>query len=243
MYGEDLTGRRFGHLTVIEKRKPPKGRCQWLCKCDCGNTIIVVGNKLQNGGRKTCGCYLNKNRENIFTRKKNRYVFSQIGVEVYDENGRSFIIDYDDYDKVKNAYWGVNKNNYVYGGIRRNGKKECIGIHRYLVDEYSSNFIDHINGDRTDNRKINLRIVDSSQNAQNTPVRIDNKSGVTGVFWYEPHQKWISYININKKRISLGHYSNFVDAVKARYNAMIKYYGEYARQDQLRKMEEIIYCG
>ena len=55
----DLTGQKFGRLTVI-KRVENKGKetC-WLCKCDCGNEIIVQSNNLKSGNSKSCGC-LNK---------------------------------------------------------------------------------------------------------------------------------------------------------------------------------------
>lgn len=54
---DDLTGRKFGRLTVIE-RAPNKGRktC-WLCRCDCGNTTIVIADNIKNGQTTSCGCY------------------------------------------------------------------------------------------------------------------------------------------------------------------------------------------
>ena len=61
----DLTGQRFGKLTVIEKGKPhiTKGGAYittWVCKCDCGNTKIVASQKLRNHTTVSCGCYRNK---------------------------------------------------------------------------------------------------------------------------------------------------------------------------------------
>lgn len=79
--------------------------------------------------------------------------------------------------------------------------------------------IDHINRKRCDNRISNLRQVTSSQNRQNTDVRIDNKSGAKGVFWYHKRNKWIAYIRFNGKRYSLGYHVNFEDAVSARKRA------------------------
>ncbi|MFT8476623.1 MAG: hypothetical protein ABF682_04360 [Liquorilactobacillus sp.] len=53
----DLTGKRFGKLTVIEKSGPNKsGNIKWVCKCDCGNTKIVNGSHLRSGHTKSCGC-------------------------------------------------------------------------------------------------------------------------------------------------------------------------------------------
>ena len=54
----DLTGQKFGKLTVIKRVENNKdGRAQWLCKCDCGNTKIALGKTLRNGKTTTCGCY------------------------------------------------------------------------------------------------------------------------------------------------------------------------------------------
>lgn len=59
----DLAGNRFGHLTVVKREKnhiSDSGKtvsAMWLCKCDCGNEIVVQGLNLKNGHIKSCGCY------------------------------------------------------------------------------------------------------------------------------------------------------------------------------------------
>lgn len=54
----NLTGQSFGRLTVIEKAtKRCNGQsAMWICKCDCGNTIVVRSGDLRNGKTKSCGC-------------------------------------------------------------------------------------------------------------------------------------------------------------------------------------------
>ena len=53
----DLTGQRFGYLVVLSEIKERKNnQIQWLCKCDCGNEVDVIGSLLVNGRSKTCGC-------------------------------------------------------------------------------------------------------------------------------------------------------------------------------------------
>lgn len=58
----DLTGQRFGRLTVIKKAKPYKSpdglshTTQWLCRCDCGKEVIVMGVNMKHGFTKSCGC-------------------------------------------------------------------------------------------------------------------------------------------------------------------------------------------
>lgn len=52
----DLTGERFGRLTVIEKIPSNNTNARWLCKCDCGNYTDVLGTTLRRGESKSCGC-------------------------------------------------------------------------------------------------------------------------------------------------------------------------------------------
>lgn len=52
----DLTGQTYGKLTVIERVPNSHERTMWLCKCECGNTLITSGNILRQGHAKTCGC-------------------------------------------------------------------------------------------------------------------------------------------------------------------------------------------
>lgn len=54
----DLTGKRFGKLTVISRvANANDGHARWLCQCDCGNTIEVSSNVLKKGNTKSCGCF------------------------------------------------------------------------------------------------------------------------------------------------------------------------------------------
>lgn len=54
---KDITGQKFGRLTVISLEKERKNRqTQWLCECDCGNKKIIYGSLLKNGKTKSCGC-------------------------------------------------------------------------------------------------------------------------------------------------------------------------------------------
>lgn len=54
----DLTGQKFGRLTVVERVENAKNRnARWKCVCDCGNEVIVTGSNLCRGNTKSCGCY------------------------------------------------------------------------------------------------------------------------------------------------------------------------------------------
>ena len=81
-----------------------------------------------------------------------------------------------------------------------------------------------------DNRKQNLRICTQANNTINSGIQRNNKSGVTGVVWVEQINRWTAQITYQKKRIHLGSFENLEDAIKARENAEIKYFGEYRYQ-------------
>ncbi|WP_225353536.1 alcohol dehydrogenase [Lacticaseibacillus thailandensis] len=71
----DLTGQRFGRLTVFEfaSRNPLNGNANWLCRCDCGNEVIVDGYRLRKGQTQSCGCYRAEvSRKNILSQEKTR---------------------------------------------------------------------------------------------------------------------------------------------------------------------------
>lgn len=60
---QDITGQKFGKLTVI-KRAPNKGRrTMWVCQCDCGKIVTVYAEALKNGNTKSCGCLTNRNAD------------------------------------------------------------------------------------------------------------------------------------------------------------------------------------
>ena len=101
----------------------------------------------------------------------------------------------------------------------------------YGVDPLEK-LVDHINGDKADNWIKNLRLVTNQRNLFNkSSLSKRNFSGFTGVFWSKKARKWQSGIWCNAKNIYLGLYSNKEDAIKARKEAEIKYYGEFRRED------------
>jgi len=115
-------------------------------------------------------------------------------------------------------------------------KKKYIAIHikgkRYLAHRLSflyvnGNFpcaeVDHINGNGTDNRWINLRSVTKQENQRNAKLRDDNKSGITGVILRTGTTKFRSFIRVDNKQKYLGVFDNLLDAACARKSAEIKY--------------------
>ena len=82
-------------------------------------------------------------------------------------------------------------------------------------------------GEKYDNRRENLRICTQQQNTYNSKIRKNNTSGIIGIYWHKINKNWISYITINYKHINLGSFTDKEDAIKARKDAEIKYFGEF----------------
>lgn len=88
--------------------------------------------------------------------------------------------------------------------------------------------IDHINGDRDDNRWCNLRLVTNSQNQMNAKRREDNSSGCRGVSFCKITRRWFAYINVDGRRKDLGRHTDLADAIAARKVAELKMFGAYS---------------
>lgn len=83
--------------------------------------------------------------------------------------------------------------------------------------------IDHINGNRSDNRIVNLRDVSHHENMKNVRTPVTNTSGHIGVTLFKPNGKWVAGIKVNGKRLYLGYFDTIEEAVAVRKAAEAKY--------------------
>ena len=93
----------------------------------------------------------------------------------------------------------------------------------YMTGEFPNGQIDHINHVRNDNRWCNLRVVNNQENHKNRPKQKNNKTGIVGVAFNKRTSKYIAYITVNKKRVSLGYFDDLEKAKETRLNANVKY--------------------
>ena len=89
--------------------------------------------------------------------------------------------------------------------------------------------VDHVNGDKSDNRWSNLREASHQENMCNSRKRADNASGFKGVCFFKRTRKWIAYINAGGKRLHLGYFPTAELAHEAYKAASRKHHGEFGR--------------
>jgi hypothetical protein len=81
--------------------------------------------------------------------------------------------------------------------------------------------VDHIDHDKSNNRISNLRVTTRTGNGRNASLFRTNTSGASGVEWYKMRQRWRAYISVNNRRVHLGYFDAFDEAVAARKTAEI----------------------
>ena len=141
--------------------------------------------------------------------------------------GHDVLIDNEDYERVRDIDWHLSDRRYFRKCKRKGKKVTVIWLHKFILDAKEADVVDHKNGNTFDNRKINLRLCTTNQNAQNRKRFSNNKSGYKGVSFDKG--RWRAYININGKRIHLGHYGTREEAYDAYCEASAKYHGEFGR--------------
>jgi HNH endonuclease/AP2 domain len=135
-------------------------------------------------------------------------------------NGSVLVLDERYYLFFKNKKLSVNSNGYVLYWqrvrvSRGNYKKKPVYLHKIICK--GSGIVDHINGNRLDNRAENLRLVTKSENAINCgKANGDSSSGFRGVSYSKPSKKWRAYATYKGKRSHLGFFNTDVEAALAR---------------------------
>ena len=160
----------------------------------------------------------------------------------YTAKGEEFYFDLEDYELISQYGWHMDKKGYLCSTT--SGHRN-IKMHRLIMNVLNNPDVkvDHINHKNNDNRKTELRLASSRENSCNQQVNKANTSGVTGVSYSNTKNKWRAYITVNDKQISLGYYIEFDDAVFARLNGELKYFGEFAPQQRLLDKYDVQEAG
>lgn len=141
--------------------------------------------------------------------------------------GKVTIVDDEDYSSLAQWKWCYSSNGYAERSSPR--PKKILYMHRVITNTPKGMQTDHINGDRLDNRRSNLRVCSSAENRCNTGKMSTNKSGYKGVIWDKKSEKWMSRICFRGKQIYLGLFVDVIQAAEACDAAVKKLHGEFAK--------------
>lgn len=229
---ENLIGKRFDRLIVVSYNRKEKGRCGntiswWNCVCDCGNEKIVRGYALKRGQVRSCGCL--RDEINIRREKQNKYVEVDDYIIGYTSKNEVFYFDSCDLDILKNYCWHISQGYVV---TKYMGKR--LRMHNLIINPIPLGMtIDHINRNRSDNRRNNLRLATSLENAANISLPKNNSTGYIGVHKIKNKERWEVSIRHNNIIMYLGSFYTLEDAIIARLKAEKEYFGEFASQRHL----------
>lgn len=140
-------------------------------------------------------------------------------------SGKYAIISSSDYEKIKHIKWHYSSCGYAMG---RNLNKEKVYMHRLLIGAKKGEYVDHIDGNKLNNRKDNLRICTQSENMRNSTKRANCSSIYKGVC-NSKTRGWISYITLNKKRKTLGYHKSEVEAAENYNENAVKMHGKFCK--------------
>ena len=134
--------------------------------------------------------------------------------------GRRAIVDDEDFDRVNSRRWSYHHSGYVVRG------KPQVSLHRFIIGARKGEFVDHVNGDKMDNRKSNLRLCTPAQNVQNTKSKRGSLKGLE----YRPSRRaWAVRIMASGQRHYVGYFKDKGVAMEARDVALNKLHGEFAK--------------
>ncbi len=141
-------------------------------------------------------------------------------------HGQFTLVDDEDHAWLSQHRWRLNSRGYVVRSFQFEGRKVTIGMHREIIRPEYREQVDHVDRDRLNNTRANLRSVTRQENLQHRGRFRNNSTGYKGVTGQ--HGKWHARIQLDGKLIHLGFYEQIVDAAQAYDYAAQILFGEYA---------------
>jgi hypothetical protein len=193
--------------------------------------MLAISQKISHKrqSRKNVGFFTASNQNEGLTRVTD-FPYTSI---IWLTQGKFAIVDNDDYEWLSQWEWCFHIN-YARRTDKSSGRQKTVSMHSIISKTPLGKFTDHINGNGTDNRKYNLRICSSAENARNLPVNRRSTSGYKGVTWNKRTKNWRARIVFDGKEIYLGTYQNVIDAAEAYNRAALRLHGEFARINQIK---------
>lgn len=140
-------------------------------------------------------------------------------------HGKSALVDDDDYEELNRYRWNLNNRGYARRSSVATEPREM----HVLINKTPDGLVtDHINGNKLDNRKVNLRSITRSQNCYGQRGRTDRPKGVR-----KQHDSWTARLRHNGKEFHLGSYGTVSEAVEAYNEKATEIWGPYARLSEI----------
>lgn len=140
--------------------------------------------------------------------------------------GNFAIVDDDDYEELSRYRWYYAKVGYAARRIGSPGK--IVYMHRVIMKTPEGMSTDHVNHNKLDNQKQNLRTCSRSENMRNQVLQMRNKTGFKGVDWVGGYAGWRARIKIFRKQHLVGRFQSKEEAARAYDQAAIRLHGEFA---------------
>lgn len=148
--------------------------------------------------------------------------------------GLNAVVDDEDFEALNRFRWHANAHGYAARMARRNGKRIVILMHWHVCWSPPGTVVDHINGNRLDNRRSNLRACTRAQNNTNRRMsRQGRSSQFRGVCWRTHAKAWKAYIKHERKQMHLGYFKDERAAAQAYNDAALRLFGEFALLNDL----------
>ncbi len=203
----ELSGKIFGRWTVLSFSHMNGYQSYWNCLCVCGARKKVSGSHLSLKKSQSCGCLNREGIHFLFFFSLNIILIDSI-MKIPLNNGSMAIIDPEDFPKIKDYTWRIDSTGYASTTI----DKKPVRMHRVVAPVKPNLVVDHINRNKLDNRRSNLRVVEHKINIINHNLFHKNTSGCSGVSFNKRLEKFESYITIDCKKIHLGFFSEKMKA-------------------------------
>lgn len=146
--------------------------------------------------------------------------------------GKFALVDDEDYEDLSKLKWHISGRGYASRqSPRENGRQRVVFMHRVILGLKHGDGVDcdHINGDRLDNRRANLRPCTRAENMRNVKRRSDNRSGFKGVHWRKDKCQWAASIRVNYRPVHLGYFKSAEEAYEVYCLAADILHGQFAK--------------
>lgn len=213
----NLKGKRFGRLVVLERDINKGNFTYWKCQCDCGKIKSIRSQHLTSNKIVSCGCYGKEVSAKAKIKRNDIEICDNYAkIHIFNSNKYS-LIDIEDIPKIKDYCWNINHYGYLSAHINM---RDRVLIHRIIMQVQGTNkVVDHINHNTLDNRKGNLRVFENNvYNLHNlNPKTTTNPTGIRNI--YLKHNK---KFQVRYKRFGKEYYVGTYDDIEVAKEKLIE---------------------